>query len=129
MRKTKGSYVKTVVVASDANRTAQQANKRLYDQNAKERHFNVGDTVYKPGLSRKFSKRWTGPYKVTAKISDLNYVILDQKNRKQVVHVNRLKKAYNTKAWNSQVERKPLRNPPKKLATSPSTNKRKRRSE
>jgi len=51
----------------------------------------------KPGLSRKFSKPWTGPYKVTVKISDLNYEIVDQKGRKQVVHINRLKRAHDPK--------------------------------
>ena len=34
---------------------------------------------------------WTGPFKVTAKISDLNYESLGQNDRKWVVHINRLK--------------------------------------
>jgi len=117
-----------------ANKSSHLHNKRLYDRKARLRNFEVGELVYlykptiKPGLSRKFSKCWTGPYKITAKISDLNYEIIDQKNRKQVVHVNRIKIAYNTEAWNSQEERKPSRNPPKNLAKPPLTNERKRRS-
>jgi len=61
--------------------------------------FEVNDLVYlftpatKPGLTRKFRKPWKGPYQITKKISDLNYELVDQRNMKSVVHVNRLKKA------------------------------------
>jgi hypothetical protein len=83
----------------EMNRNVQQTNKRLYDRNAEERSFKVGDLVYlyspaiKPGLSRKFHRNWAGPFKVTRKTFELNYVILSQ-NMKQIVHINRLKKAY-----------------------------------
>jgi len=50
----------------------------------------------KPGLSRKFRKPWTELYKITKKISDVNYEIMDQNNKSHVVHVNRLKIAHNT---------------------------------
>jgi len=49
----------------------------------------------KPGLSRKFRKPWSGLYKITKKNS-VNYEIMDQNNKAQIVHVNRLKIAYNT---------------------------------
>ena len=45
----------------------------------------------KAGLTRKFKKFWSGPYKVIRKISELNYVIVSQDNRKQIVYINRLK--------------------------------------
>ena len=45
-------------------------------------------------MSSKFHESWSGPYKITAKISDLNYEILGKNNRRQVVHINRLKPAY-----------------------------------
>ena len=48
----------------------------------------------KPGRSKKFHFPWSGPFKITAKISDLNYEILDHGNRKRIVHVNRLKGAH-----------------------------------
>jgi len=32
-------------LAAEANRKTQQANKRLYDRKAKERHFNIGEMV------------------------------------------------------------------------------------
>jgi len=59
----------------------------------------------KPGLSRKFRKPWTGLYKITKKISDLNYEIMDQNNKSQVVHVNRLKIAHNTDLWEPKQHR------------------------
>ena len=49
----------------------------------------------KAGLTRKFKKFWSGPYKVIRKISELNYEVVSQDNRKQIVHINRLKKCYN----------------------------------
>ena len=85
---------------SSANRTAHQTNKRYYDRRALHREFYLGECVYlynparKPGLSRKFFKPWSGPFQITANVSDLNYKILGHKDRKLVVHVNRLKAAH-----------------------------------
>jgi hypothetical protein len=63
----------------------------------------------KPELTRKFSKSWQGPYKVTKKLSDLNYEIIDQYSKKRVVHVNRLKRTYSSEQWMPKSERKPAR--------------------
>ena len=46
----------------------------------------------KDGLTRKFKKFWSGPYKVIRKIFELNYEVVSQDNRKQTVHINRLKR-------------------------------------
>jgi hypothetical protein len=95
-----------------ANRKSHLNNKRLYDRKAKLRSFEIGDLVYlynparKPGQCQKFHKPWTGPFKVTAKLSELNYEILSLNHKKQIVHVNRLKEAYNSDAWNFKPERK-----------------------
>jgi hypothetical protein len=76
-------------------------NKRLYDRKAKIRSLVKGELVYfynptgKPGKCRKFHKPWTGPFKITAKLSELNYEIVSMAGKKFVVHINRLKKAYN----------------------------------
>ena len=84
---------------SVANRTAHQTNKRYYNRRARNREFQVDEWVYfynparKPGLSRKFFKPWSGIFQIMAKVSDLNYEILGHKDRKLVVHVNRLKAA------------------------------------
>ena len=59
----------------------------------------VGDMVwlYKPntdvGKSKKLTRRWVGPYLVTAVRGSTTYEI-ERNGKKQVVHVNRLKKAY-----------------------------------
>ena len=95
-----------------ANRKSHLNNKRLYDRKAKLRSFEIGDLVYlynparKPGQCHKFHKPWTGPFKVTAKISDLNYEIVSLNHKKQIVHVNRLKETHNQEAWNPKPERK-----------------------
>jgi len=41
--------------------------------------------------SKKFHFSWTGPFQVTAKLSDLNYELLGHNDRKFIVNINRLK--------------------------------------
>jgi len=100
-----------------ANRKSHQNNKRLYDRKAKLRSFRPGDLVYlynpavKPGLSRKFHRSWSGPYKVTAKISDLNYEILDQKGKTQIIHANRIKPTLDASTWKPKANQRPKRKP------------------
>jgi len=104
-----------------ANRKSHQKNERLYNRKAKLRKFHAGNLVYlfnptvKPGLSRKFHKVWSGPFRITAKISDLNYEIVDPNNKKQIVHVNRLKQAYNPDSWKPKVKKKAKRKSRNKL--------------
>jgi hypothetical protein len=80
-----------------ANRRSHVTNKKLYDKSAKHRSFEVGTYVYllnparKQGLSKGFFAVWSCPFRVTAKLSDLNYEILGRNGRKFVVHLNRLK--------------------------------------
>ena len=71
----------------------------------------------KPGLSRKFRKPWSGPFKITTKISDLNYEIVYQNGKKQTVHVNRLKPAHNPEIWKPKTERKVAKKCPNKPVT------------
>ena len=103
-----------------ANRKSRRNNKKLYDRKAKLRSYQTGDFVYlfnpavKPGLSRKFHKPWSGPYSIVAKISDLNYEIENQNFKNQVVHVNRLKQAYNFDAWEPKAKQKKRRKPREK---------------
>jgi len=63
----------------------------------------------KAGLTRKFKKFWSGPYQVIRKISELNYEIVSQDNRKQIVHINRLKRCYNGSIWNPRQNQKTLK--------------------
>jgi len=57
-------------LVAKANRKSHQNNKRLYDRRVKVRDFKENDLVYlynpakKPGLTRKFHKPWTGPFKI-----------------------------------------------------------------
>ena len=85
---------------------------------AKSRYSQVGDLVYlhnpsvKKGLSKKFSKLWTGLFQVTKRHSELNYEITDQ-NGKQFVLINRLKKAYNADLWKPKTQNTTVKNKPK----------------
>jgi hypothetical protein len=93
------------------NRKSHLNNKRLYDRKAKLESFEIGDLVYlyipakKPGLCHKFHKPWPGPFKVTAKLSDLNYEIISLCGKK-FVHINRLKRAYSEDMWEPKTDQK-----------------------
>jgi hypothetical protein len=93
-----------------ANKKSHLKNKRLYDRKAKLRSFQTGDIVYlynpakKPEKCFKFHKYWTGPFQITAKLSDLNYEIISMDNKTQVVHVNRLKIACNPEMWKPKLK-------------------------
>jgi hypothetical protein len=88
-----------------ANKNSHQNNKRLYDRRAKLREFKEGEFVYlftpakKPRLSKKFRPKWSGPYKIVKKISELNYEIEGSNDKRQIVHVNRLKAAHDPSIW------------------------------
>jgi len=56
------------------------------------------------------------PLSITKKISELNYEIMDLKGKRQVVHVNRLKKSFNPEVWKPKPRQKPERNAPRRLA-------------
>jgi hypothetical protein len=92
-------------LAQDHSRKSHTANKRYYDRGSKKREFAVGDFVYlynpaiKVGVSAKFRSPWVGPWRITEKRSRLNYVITDQCGKQMVVHVNRLKRAYDPVIW------------------------------
>jgi hypothetical protein len=92
-------------LANQYARQARNTNKKYYDRTAKHREFAVGEYVYlynpavKVGLPAKFRKPWIGPFKVVNKRSRLNYVIRSQQGKENVVHINRLKKAYGPINW------------------------------
>ena len=100
-------------LARHHGRKSHATNKQYYDRNAKDREFAVGDSVYlynparKAGVSAKFRRLWVGPWQVIERRSRLNYVIVDQRGKQLVVHINRLKKAYDPVEW--QVAAKPRR--------------------
>ncbi|UYV63748.1 hypothetical protein LAZ67_2005487, partial [Cordylochernes scorpioides] len=84
---------------------AQENNKYHYDQVHRSVEYRVGDLVWvftpvrKTGFSEKLLKKYFGPYKITRKVSEVNYEVeaLEQSSRrrrrsqKDVVHVLRMK--------------------------------------
>ncbi|XP_047484925.1 uncharacterized protein LOC125036378 [Penaeus chinensis] len=69
--------------------------KRVYDKNAKYRHFEIGDKVllFLPCRKQPLQARFEGPYKVLEKVNDLNYVIStpERRKKKRMVHINLMK--------------------------------------
>jgi hypothetical protein len=83
--------------AISRNRGLHEANKRRQNRGAKIRKFKKGNYVYlcntatKPGPSNNFYFKWSGPFQVTDKLSDLNYELRGHHEKKFIVHVHRLK--------------------------------------
>jgi ribosomal protein L21E len=100
-------------LARKHGRKSHATNKRYYDRSAREREFAVGDFVYlynpaiKVGVSDKFRRAWVGSWRVTEKRSRLNYVLVNQRGKQLVVHVNRLKRAYDPVNWQETRKEKP----------------------
>jgi hypothetical protein len=42
---------------------------------------------------------WQGPYKVTARLSKINYRVVNQQGKEFVVHLNRMKRAFKQGIW------------------------------
>jgi hypothetical protein len=95
-------------IVRENNRKAHDTNKRYYDQKARERSFRPGEIVYlfdparKPGQSSKFFFAWQGPYKVTARLSKLNYRVVNQQGKEFVEHLNRMKRAFKQGIWKAK---------------------------
>jgi hypothetical protein len=94
---------------------------------SRTRTFKEAGYVYlykpavKPGLSKKFHYLWSGPFQVTAKLSDLNYELLGNQRRKFVVHENRMKMCHS----DVRVEPKPVprrMRPPRLASDRPKKN-------
>jgi len=58
----------------------------------------------KPGRCFNSTNFGLAPFKITAKLSDMNYEIISINHNKQVVHVNMLKKAYDPEIWKPKQE-------------------------
>jgi hypothetical protein len=68
---------------------------------------------------KKFHFPWSGPFEITRKISDLNHEIADQNGKKQIVHVNSLKRAHNFKFWKTKPNRISVKKPPRNSPRHP----------
>ena len=89
-------------VASDNLVNAQRKMKVYYDRKARARTFCKGDKVLVllPIVSDPLSAKFHGPYTVSKKIDDLNYVVETPDRRKstQLCHVNMIKPYFEAKA-------------------------------
>ena len=85
-------------IAREHLKGAQEKMKATYDQHVQERSFKVGDVVLVllPIRGDPLHARFSGPYVVGEKISDVNYVINtpDRRKKKRLCHINMLKAYY-----------------------------------
>ncbi|KYO29047.1 hypothetical protein Y1Q_0009856 [Alligator mississippiensis] len=77
-------------------REAQQRQVRYYSRGTRERKFEVGDhvLVLLPDWESKLLAQWQGSYEVIRQVGPLDYEVyqVDKQKKKQVYHINLLKK-------------------------------------
>lgn len=85
--------------------------KDQYDKRAKEGRYEIGDQVYlhnpaiKTGLTRKFTKQWIGPFRITDQLSNELYEIKNQLEKEsRIIHFNRLKPYVDDQPWDDNKE-------------------------
>ena len=91
----KENHYKLQALAQQHMKVAKAAMKLHYDKGKKERTFEVGDEVlvFLPTENNMFKARFEGPFKITEKLSKLDYRIETPSRRKpsRVVHINQIK--------------------------------------
>ncbi|KAK0134480.1 Retrovirus-related Pol polyprotein from transposon 412 [Merluccius polli] len=97
-------------MARDHLTEAQKKMKRQYDQKTEVRTFSPGDQVVAllPIPGSPFGAKYSGPYTVTRKVSETNYVVATPERRRstQLCHVNLLKPYYSSQVVDNSVEQK-----------------------
>jgi hypothetical protein len=89
-----------IKAAKKQSKLSHELAKKYYDKKAREIQLKKGDFMYlynpiaKRGRAKKFQYKYQGPYTILEKISPLIYRLQMEENRSIVVHVNRLKRAY-----------------------------------
>ena len=76
--------------------------KFFHDRNVRCKSYSVGDLVWledsapKPGLSKKLRRKWKGPFKIIARLSDSNYKIKGccARSKTKVVNIKHLKTCF-----------------------------------
>lgn len=99
VRKMKHEWPKIRELAEAAMKQSQAKMKSQYDESAKHVEYSIGqlvllrDTTTAPGLSRKLTAKWIGPYRVIGRISELVYDIKPAyyRGKTERVNVQRLK--------------------------------------
>lgn len=75
---------------------AQEAMAKFYNRKRRDFSYGIGDLVWvkihKPKGTPKLSARWKGPYIITKKVSDLNYIVKDLLSKKRfTTNINHIK--------------------------------------
>ncbi len=90
---------------------AQDRNKHYHDRKLNPEDLRVGDLVYycvpniDPGPSQKLGNSWRSQFQVVEKISEVTYRIRHQPSGvSKVVHLENLRKANPTEAWEKEYE-------------------------
>jgi len=111
-------------VAMEENREVNVERSKLnYDRKVTATNFELEDQVWvldpslKPGESKKFTRKWKGPYQIVARINDVNYYVkpVEGKGKKLVIHRNRLKECFTDDVY--RVESTEVYQDPTDLAT------------
>jgi transposase InsO family protein len=97
---------RSLELAHENLKQAQETMKGHYDKNAKERKFEVGDNVlvFLPIVGHPFQAKYFGPYLIKRKVNDYNYIIEmpDRRKTERLCHINMLKE-YNTRSVNINI--------------------------
>ena len=100
VRELRTSLQDAYVTVRDKLQLAHQRQKDYYDRRTHGERFKTGESVWlwspviPKGVAPKFHEPWTGPFKVTKRLSDVTYKILDVKRKPtKIVHFDRLKKS------------------------------------
>jgi hypothetical protein len=94
-------------IAGQQSKLTHEVSKRYYDRQAKWQYYSKGDLVYihdpthKRGKARKFSYQYKGPFEIEKRISPLIYKVRLTNRTFTIVHINRLKGAYEPKRTSS----------------------------
>lgn len=91
-------FTKAFQCVNETQKTRTERMKRSYDANVRNRPFTVGDFVYyyyprtRPGHTAKWTRFYTGPFKILRAVNDVNYVISKSPKAKSIiVHADKLK--------------------------------------
>jgi hypothetical protein len=76
-----------------------------HDRKVRAANFELNDLVWildpskSPGKSKKLKKKWNGPFRITAIINDVDYMIkpANRNGKSRIVHQNLLKKCFGAK--------------------------------
>ncbi|XP_006813839.1 uncharacterized protein LOC100372062 [Saccoglossus kowalevskii] len=87
--------------AAEHLKVSQNVMKKKFDRNAKARQFSPGEKVLVllPLVSEPLAAKFSGPYEIKKKLSEVNYLIStpDRRKHQRVCHVNMIKKYFDCK--------------------------------